>query len=169
MPWKTKDSKYNVGATDKIAPIGKMFTYRDLKYPATWSSWDNDYKVQMELYWENEPTVKIFDKRFYNGVNEDGSFIDKDINNLKAFWISKTKTICNDNLQSTDWYAIRKADAGTAIPDNITKYRADTRTASKTIEDKITACSSVSDIVKLFDVPKDGVAPIYDFPKLEDY
>ena len=73
-------------------------------------------------------------------------------------------------LLLSDWYVTRKSETDTAIPSNISKYRTDVRTACKTIEDKINACSKLSDFIKLFDVPLDkdgnvsGNAPIYDFP-----
>jgi len=89
---------------------------------------------------------------------------------LKTIYIRKTKEMANGNLQSTDWYVTRKAEAGTAIPSDVATYRAAVRTASKTIEDKINACSDLTEFKALFDTPVDGSgnptgkAPIYDFP-----
>ena len=74
-------------------------------------------------------------------------------------------------LTVSDWYAISKSETSVDIPSDISKYRADVRTATKTIEDKINACSKLADFMKLFDMPKDkdgnptGNAPIYDFPE----
>ena len=168
MPWKTKyDDILQLDAF--VAPIGKMFTYRGLKYPPTWNTWSNEYKTEMNLVWEDEAVTPSYDDRFYSGVDSDNKLIEKNLDDLKTLWLSDTKNSCNSQLQSTDWYVIRKADTGTAIPDNITKYRTDTRTACKTIEDKITACSSVDDFKKLFESSTSEVAPIYNFPKLEDY
>jgi len=168
MPWKTKyDDILQLDAF--VAPIGKMFTYRGLKYPPTWNTWSSDYKTEMNLVWEDEAVTPSYDDRFYSGVDSDNQLIEKNLDDLKTLWLSDTKNSCNSQLQSTDWYVIRKADTGTAIPDNITKYRTDTRTACKTIEDKITACSSVDDFKKLFESSTNEVAPIYNFPKIEDY
>ena len=168
MPWKTKyDDILQLDAF--VAPIGKMFTYRGLKYPPTWNTWSNEYKTEMNLVWEDEAVTPSYDDRFYSGVDSDNQLIEKNLDDLKTLWLSDTKNSCNSQLQSTDWYVIRKADTGTAIPDNITKYRTDTRTACKTIEDKITACSSVDDFKKLFESSTNEVAPIYNFPKIEDY
>ena len=53
---------------------------------------------------------------------------------------------------------------------DISKYRTDVRTATKTIEDKINACSKLANFMKLFDTPVDkdgnptGKADIYNFP-----
>ena len=162
MVWKRKDD-------NNIPPVGTMFTYRNRKYPATWNTWDNNYKVDMGLYWEDDPVVPQYDARFYTGVKEDGSFIEKDLAETKKVFIGLAKQTCGSNLQLTDWYAIRKADTGTAIPDNIAKYRTETREACKTIEDSVNACSSMADLKKLFDADKDGIIPMYKFPSLEDY
>ena len=88
---------------------------------------------------------------------------------LKYQWIERTKSTANGLLTVSDWYVTRKSETDTAIPSEITKYRTDVRTATKTIEDKINACKKLDDFKKLFDVPmKDGQptanAPIYDFP-----
>ena len=73
-------------------------------------------------------------------------------------------------LSKTDWYVTRKAEADKAIPSDISKYRADVRTATATIETKINNCSKLSEFIALFDTPIDsdgeptGNAPIHDFP-----
>ena len=85
---------------------------------------------------------------------------------LKTKWVRETKEMANGFLKPTDWYVTRKAETDTAIPSSITTYRGKIRTASKTIEDKINACSSLNDFMALFNVPSDGSnQPIYDFPK----
>jgi hypothetical protein len=73
-------------------------------------------------------------------------------------------------LSKTDWYIIRASDdSSLAVPSDISEKRKAIRDASKTIEDKINACSKLADFIKLFDAPlKDGVptgkAPMYNFP-----
>ena len=169
MPWKTKyDDILQLDAF--VAPIGKMFTYRGLKYPPTWNTWSSDYKTEMHLVWEDEAVTPSYDDRFYSGVDSDNQLIEKNLDDLKTLWLSDTKHSCNSNLQSTDWYVIRKADIGTAIPTNIVNFRTATRTACTTIEGKINDCSNMTQFKALFDVGEnDTVAPIHNFPKLEDY
>ena len=53
-------------------------------------------------------------------------------------------------LSKTDWYVTRKAETGADIPSDISKYRTDVRTATKTIEDKINNCSKLSEFMALF-------------------
>ena len=169
MAWKKIDD-------DSVAPVGKMFTYRDKKYPPTWQSWSDDFKTEMGLRWVDDPQVISFDNKFYKGVDSDNKLIEKDLKELKLVWIEKNKNMCDIMLRPTDWYCIRKADIGTAIPANIIKYRADVRSAYVTVEGKITACSNLTEFKVLFDIPLDEEGeptaenpPMYNFPKLEDY
>ena len=161
------------------------------KYPRQWNNLTDAEKKSAGLVWEDDPVVETFDDRFYwakgierkledeNAVDENGkSILDENGNQvvnkgLKTIWIEKTKSTANGFLTDSDWYVTRKYETDVAIPSNISKYRADVRTASKTIEDKINGCSSLADFIKLFDSPRDkddkvtGKAPINDFPDEE--
>ena len=159
------------------------------KHPYNWqSSWSaKDLKKWGVTVVKDVDTS--FDNRFYwaKGIEkklEDVNVVDKDgkkvidsltgkqmINRgLKYQWIERTKSTANGLLTISDWYVTRKSETDTAIPNDILKYRADVRTATKTIEDKINACTKLTDFMKLFDTPVDknniptGKAPIYDFP-----
>ena len=185
MAWKhgTKTIQAGKGWTDDSG----------ITHPANWMMWDKDTKAKMGVVWWDEP--EPYDNKFYWGykadgkslierkiadedaVDEDGNKIKDDDGNqainegLKTIWVRKTKESANGKLKSTDWYVTRKSEAGTAIPSDITTYRTAVRTASKTIEDKINACSDLTAFKKLFDTPVDGKgnptgnSPIYDFPK----
>ena len=174
----------------RVIQIGKAWVADDnTKHPRGWVRWDADRKEAMSLVWEDDPVVETFDNKFYwakdierkladeNVVDKDGkAVIDSRTGKqmvqlgLKSNWIAQTKTTANGLLSSSDWYVTRKAEADTAIPSDISKYRTDVRTASKTIEDKINGCADLDAFKVLFDVPMDsdnkptGNAPIYDFP-----
>ena len=85
-------------------------------------------------------------------------------------WKENTKAQAKNRLERTDWYVTRKAEAGTAIPSDISTYRTNVRTASKTIEDRIDACDTFAKFKALFDPPVDsdgmatGAPPISDWP-----
>ena len=53
-------------------------------------------------------------------------------------------------LQDTDWYVVRKADAGTAVPSAITTYRAAVRTKCAEMETAITNASNTPAIETLY-------------------
>lgn len=63
-----------------------------------------------------------------------------------AIKLQKTKTSkisqCKSYLSSTDWYAIRKADNGTAIPTEIQTNRE----LARTLQDDINACTTIEEL-----------------------
>ena len=175
---------------ERYLKVGKAWQDDDgFKHPYNWSSswsaddlkkWgvsieaDVDTSYDNRFYWAKGIERKLADE---NVVDDDGKAVIDPMTGkqmvqlgLKSIWIAQTKTSANSLLSSSDWYVTRKAEANTAIPSDISKYRTDVRTASKTIEDKINACSKLADFKKLFDAPVDsdgnptGNAPIYDFP-----
>ena len=175
---------------DRYLKVGKAWKDDNgIQHPYNWaSSWSADdlkkWGVNVEkdvdtsyddrFYWAKSIERKLEDE---NAVDQDGkAILDEDGNQvinkgLKTIWIERTKSTANGLLTASDWYVTRKSETDTAIPSDISKYRTDVRTATKTIEDKINGCSKLADFIKLFDTPVDkdgkptGNAPIYDFPK----
>ena len=79
--------------------------------------------------------------------NDDGS---KTINyGLKHNAIQKVKTQQAGYLAQTDWYIIRKADAGTAIPSNIQTWRNAIRSDATDIETAITNAADMNAFIAL--------------------
>lgn len=175
---------------DRYLKVGKAWEDDDgFKHPYNWkSSWSADDLKKWGVTFEKDIDTS-FDDRFYwakgierkladeNVVDKDGKALIDPITGkqmvnlgLKSIWVTKTKESANSLLSKSDWYVTRKAEADTAIPSDISTYRTGVRTASKTIEDKINAVSTLAKFIELFDVPKDsdnkptGKAPIYDFP-----
>ena len=109
-----------------------------------------------------------------NAKDDDGkNILDADgnqviIDGLKTKWINKIKQTAYNKLTETDWYVIRKTE-GIDIPEKITEARTAIRTDCKTIEDKITACKTMTAFKKLFITPVDddenptGNSPIDDW------
>ena len=181
MVWKHNGRTISVGKS--------WVSDNNTKYPRQWTNLSDAEKKSAGLVWEDDPVVETFDNRFYwakgierkledeNVVDDDGkAVIDPTTGKqmiqrgLKYQWIEKTKLTANDLLTASDWYVTRKSETDTAIPSDISKSRADVRTATATIETKINNCSKLSEFIALFDVPVDsdgkptGNAAIYDFP-----
>ena len=78
---------------------------------------------------------------------------------LKTLWIERIKNQTNNLLQPYDWYSLRKAQAGTAIPSDINTYMNAVRTASAVNEANVASTSDVDQMIErasdTFD--KDGV------------
>ena len=72
----------------------------------------------------------------------------------------------HSRLISTDWYACRKAEAGTAIPSDVATYRAAVRTAAADMHTKIDAADTVAKLEALYvyntDTPP--TRPLGDWP-----
>jgi len=101
----------------------------------------------------------------------DKSVGDIKIRGLKYNLIQTIKQQAAGILQDTDWYIIRKADAGTAVPSSITTHRAAVRTKAAEMETAITNAADTPALETLYTYTKqeDGsfTRPLGEFPILE--
>ena len=90
---------------------------------------------------------------------------------LKYNLIQTIKKQAAGELQNTDWYVVRKADAGTAVPSAITTHRAAVRTKADEMETAITNASNTPALETLYTFTKqeDGsvTRPLGELPTLE--
>ena len=104
---------------------------------------------------------------------EDGLGTEGDVRKegLKTILIRNLKSQAAIELQNTDWYVIRKADAGTAIPSSITTHRAAVRTKAAEMETAITNAADTPALETLYTYTKqeDGsfTRPLGELPILE--
>ena len=91
---------------------------------------------------------------------------------LKTILIETLKKQAAQILQETDWYIIRKADAGTAVPSSITTHRTAVRTKAAQMETSITNAADTAALETLYTYTEqeDGsvTRPIGELPTLED-
>ena len=87
---------------------------------------------------------------------------------LKYNLIQTIKKQAAGSLQDTDWYVVRKADAGTAIPSAITTHRAAVRTKCAEMETAITNAADTPALETLYTRNNNGVRPLGDLPILEN-
>lgn len=155
---------------DKIIKEGQAFDSADgsVRHPSCWSThWSDEVKKANGLTYVNTD----YDTRFYTGVNDDGSLIEKDVESIKAVATATIKAQAKEILRSTDWYLIRKTETNKEVPDTVANYRTAVRDKSKTIEDAINAADTHAKVLALYDVPVDsdgnptGNAPIHDWPE----
>jgi len=74
--------------------------------------------------------------------------ISETVAQLKTERISELKKVAYDKLATTDWYAIRKAENGTAIPSDVVTERSGIRTIVTTKEGEINALTTKASILK---------------------
>jgi len=107
-----------------------------------------------------------------NATDDDGNDLDPVvvIEGLKTKKIRTVKKQAAGILQDTDWYIVRKADAGTAVPSSITTHRAAVRTKAAAQETQITNASDTPALETLYTYTiTDGVQsrPLGELPTLE--
>ena len=66
---------------------------------------------------------------------------------LKSLWKDKIKASADSLLAPYDWYTLRKAQAGTAIPSNINTYMNAVRTASGVNEANVDSTANVTQMI----------------------
>ena len=90
---------------------------------------------------------------------------------LKTQLIRQVKQQAAGELQNTDWYVIRKADAGTAVPSAITTHREAVRTKSDEMETAIDNAADVDALAALYAYTEQGdgsvTRPLGELPALD--
>jgi len=121
--------------------------------------------------WGNATAKQLND---VNATDEDGEPVIQDgkqlvTKGLKSQKISISKQQTAGLLQSTDWYVTRKADTGTAIPQEIQDFRTEVRIISNQQETQINACTTVEQLKALYEYVNTGTeqSPIYTRPLAE--
>ena len=96
---------------------------------------------------------------------------DVKVEGLKTQLIRTLKQQAAGILQDTDWYVVRKADAGTAVPSSITTHRAAVRTKAAEMETAITNAADTPALETLYTYTEqeDGsvTRPLGELPTLE--
>ena len=101
----------------------------------------------------------------------DFSVGDVKVEGLKTIKIRSIKSQAASELAKTDWYIVRKADAGTSVPSAITTHRAAVRTKCAEMETAVTNASNTAAIQTLYAYTADGDGgqsrPLGKLPTLE--
>ena len=104
-------------------------------------------------------------------IPDDKDVGDVAVEGLKRVLIRTLKAQAAGELQNTDWYVIRKADAGTAIPSAIETHRAAVRTKCASMETSITNAADTAALETLYTyiTESEGVQsrPLGELPTLE--
>ena len=116
--------------------------------------------------WASATAKSLVDVNFTAQDEKDGLGTEGELNYRGLTYIHKEK-ISNEAhslLSSTDWYASRKAEAGTAIPSDVATYRAAVRTKSADMHTKIDAADTTAKLIALYVRNDSGVRPLGDWP-----
>ncbi len=122
-------------------------------------------------------TAKLLEDR--NEVDEAGEPLLDDKGNqvvtkgLKSQKKANIKQQASSLLAPTDWYVVKAAEVESySVPEAMTTYRTDVRTASNSMESKIDACSTVDELAVLYQHVNTGTEenpvmerPLGEFPE----
>ena len=150
--------------------VGRPFKTATASYSQLWATQlSADEKTALGITYEADPAP--FDSKYYFSagnprsvtdvpqVDEDGNpVLDANGNQviqkgLKTNFAAQQKTIAGQMLSNTDWYVTRKSETDTAIPSNVTTYRAAVRTACAAREAEIAAVSTTEALEALMKAP----------------
>ena len=140
----------------------ESFTFSNGKVTRSWGT--ATAKAHADTLWTSQD--KIDDK-----IPEGKDVGDVAVEGLKTQLIRTIKQQAAGILQDTDWYIIRKADAGTAVPSSITTHRAAVRTKCAEMETSITNASDTPALETLYTYTKQEngsiTRPLGELPRLE--
>jgi len=156
------------GSITKHLNSNRGLTIGDIQYPGDiFSKWTEAQRNAIGIFEVIQNNAKKKDEEYYINTNQiftkwtqkqidDGEApagADTDtvaVEGLKTIKIRSVKLQAAGILKDTDWYIVRKADAGTAVPSAITTYRAAVRTKCAEMETAITNASNTPAIETLY-------------------
>ena len=128
---------------DKQWYINTDVTYAFGSGKVTGSYGDATAKAHADTTWTSQDKT--------DNLIPDGKDVgDVKVEGLKTILIRTVKKQAAAELSNTDWYIVRKADAGTAVPSSITNHRAAVRTKAAEMETSITNASDTPALETLY-------------------
>ena len=151
-----KDDKWYINTNES-------YTFANNKVTRSWGT--ATAKAHADTLWTEEDKTDGL-------IPEDKDVGDVATRGLKYNLIQEVKKQAAGILQETDWYIVRKTDAGTAVPSSITTHRAAVRTKAAEMETAITNASDTPALETLYTYTEqeDGsvTRPLGELPTLED-
>ena len=122
---------------------------------------DNSNKKDDSLYTNTEVSYAFADGKVTASY---GTANPKELEDVKSQKKAIILQQASEILTATDWYVVKATEVESySVPEAVTTYRADARTASNDMESKIDACSTVDELAALY-VYTDGSRPLGEFP-----
>lgn len=125
----------------KPLALDTAFSHNEIQYPANWLRLASpEERAAIGVTEVADP--ESYDQRFYWGPNNP-----KDLEELKAQWISHAKATAGQLLARYDWMVVRAAEGVKPVDLTITAYRQAVRDYSDALENDITACENVEALI----------------------
>jgi len=181
----------------KVFTRPKALTIGDNQYPSNiMSVWSSEELEAIGIYEVTIDDSNLKDEKYYINGQESFTFADGVV--TKSFGTATAKALddvtddegnttqglktlhkatiniqAGSILQGTDWYVIREADGGTAVPANISTWRASVRSKANEMCTAIDGVADVDALAALYEYTNTGTeeAPVFtrplgEFPEL---
>ena len=176
----------------------KAITIGDNQYPSNiMSVWSAEDLEAIGIYEVVIDNTNLKDKEYYINTNQSFNFADgtvtasygtatakalddvtDDDGNVTRGLKYNHKQIINEQagsiLSETDWYRIREADGGTAVPSNVSTHRTAVRTKANAMCAQIDGAADVDALAALYEYTNTGTEeepvftrPLGEFPELD--
>lgn len=128
----------------KQLQIDTPFTHNGIQYPANWLRVTTLQEKQAIGIVEVPDPIQ-YDPRFYY-VDSQGVGVPIDLAILKTRFTEAIKAVAGSLLTKTDWYIIRYAETGQAVPTTVSQYRTAVRNYSNTSEASIENATTIEEL-----------------------
>ena len=141
----------------------KGLTIGDNQYPKNiFNLWSASELEAIGIYEVVLDNTNLKNDEYYDNTNQTFTFADdtvtasygtataKDLDDLKTLHKEKINAHAGSLLAQYDWYTLREADGGTAVPSNIATYRTAVRTTANSMCNAIDGASDVDDLADLY-------------------
>ena len=160
----TRPTAITVGDVNYPSNIMQMWSASELDAIGIYAITIDSTNLKDPEYYQNTDITYAYNSGAVTGTY--GTATAKTLAVLKS---RKKETInhqANGLLQKYDWYTLRAADGGTAVPSSVTTYKAAVRTKSNTMCTAIDNASDVDALAALYVYNSDDppVRPLGEFP-----
>ena len=170
----------------------KAITIGDNQYPSNiMSVWSAEDLEAIGIYEVVVDNTNLKDSEYYINTNQSFDFANGTVTASYGTATAKAlddvteddgsvtkglKTLHKENinaqaggiLSETDWYRIREADGGTAVPSNVSTHRTAVRTKANAMCTQIDGAADVDALAALYEYdPETNERPLGEFPELD--
>ena len=166
------------GSVTQVIMRPKGLTIGDNQYPKNiFNLWSASELEAIGIYEVVLDNTNLKNDEYYENTNQTFTFADntvtasygtataKDLDDLKTLHKEKINAHAGSLLAQYDWYTLRAADGGTAVPSNIATYRTAVRTTANDMCTKIDAVANVDALAALYVYSTDS-RPLGEWPTL---
>ena len=144
----TRPTSLTIGDVNHPANIFELWSTSELEAIGIYEITIDNTNLKNIKYYSNTAITYAYASGAVTGSY--GTATAKDLPTLKAQDKNKINEKANNLLQKYDWYTLRAASGGTAIPSTVATYQAAVRTKSDDMETLIDGAANVDALAALY-------------------